>query len=124
MADIASHIEELEDRRYQAMIDGDLATLDELCSDDLVYTHSNAERDSKASYFEKVKSGYYQYEWIEHPIETLVASDTCAVITGQMRARVLNDGQPRQLDNACLAVWVKEDDDWRFVAYQPTPNPK
>lgn len=122
MADIVSLIEELENRRYQAMIDADLATLEELCSDDLVYTHSNGERDTKSSYLDKVESRFFQYHWIEHPIESLATTDDCAVLTGQMRASVLNNGERRQLDNAFLAVWIKGAEGWRFVAYQPTPN--
>ena len=40
----------LEDRRYSAMLAGDMAVLDELCSDDLIYTHSKADYDDKRSY--------------------------------------------------------------------------
>jgi hypothetical protein len=47
-------IKALEDRRYRAMIAGDTAVLDELCSDDLIYTHSKADHDDKASYLQKV----------------------------------------------------------------------
>jgi len=45
--DVAGQIRELEARRYQAMTDGDAATLDGLLSADLVYTHSNADVDTK-----------------------------------------------------------------------------
>ena len=38
-------IKALEDRRYRAMLAGDTAVLDELCSDDLIYTHSKADFD-------------------------------------------------------------------------------
>ena len=37
---LSTNIKALEDRRYRAMIAGDAAVLDELCSDDLIYTHS------------------------------------------------------------------------------------
>ena len=37
-------------RRYRAMLAGDMAVLDELCSDDLIYTHSKADYDDKRSY--------------------------------------------------------------------------
>ena len=38
-------IKALEDKRYRAMIAGDVAVLDDLCSDDLIYTHSKADYD-------------------------------------------------------------------------------
>ena len=50
VTDVAEEIRELENRRYQAMTDADIATLDELLSADLVYGHSDASRDSKQSY--------------------------------------------------------------------------
>ena len=57
-ADVAiNEIEALEDRRYRAMIDGDIAVLDELCSDDLIYTHSKGDHDDKRSYLRKVSIG-------------------------------------------------------------------
>jgi ketosteroid isomerase-like protein len=46
-----------EDRRYQAMLDGDLEALDALCADELSYTHSNGVRDTKAEYFGKLREG-------------------------------------------------------------------
>ncbi|OLT23174.1 hypothetical protein BJF78_07210 [Pseudonocardia sp. CNS-139] len=123
MTDTESMIRELEDRRYRAMLESDLTTLRELCSDGLVYTHSNAERDTKTSYLQKVESGFYVYEWIEHPVDILTAAGDWAIVAGEMRASVINNGEPRKLDNACLAVWVRESSGWRFVAYQPTPKP-
>ena len=43
-------IKALEDRRYSAMLAGDAAVLDELCSDDLIYTHSKADCDDCVRY--------------------------------------------------------------------------
>jgi hypothetical protein len=43
-------IKALEHRRYRAMLAGDTAVLDELCSVDLIYTHSKADDDDKRSY--------------------------------------------------------------------------
>ena len=45
-----AEIKALGDRRYRAMLAGDVAVLDELCSDDLIYTHSKADYDDKRSY--------------------------------------------------------------------------
>jgi hypothetical protein len=52
-ADLAiNEIKALEDRRYRAMITGDTAVLDALCSDDLIYTHSKGDHDDKRSYLQ------------------------------------------------------------------------
>jgi hypothetical protein len=59
-------IKALEERRYRAMIAGDAAVLDELCSDDLIYTHSKGDHDDKRSYLHKVGSCYFTYLEITH----------------------------------------------------------
>ena len=40
---IKAEIKNLEDRRFQAMIDSDFATLDKLLGENLIYTHSTAQ---------------------------------------------------------------------------------
>jgi Domain of unknown function (DUF4440) len=47
---IKAEIKNLEDRRFQAMIDSDFDTLDKLLGDDLIYTHSTAQSDTRAEY--------------------------------------------------------------------------
>src|SRR5262245_60455752 len=70
--EIARAIRALEDRRYQAMTAADVATLDELLSDDLVYGHSDATRDTKKSYLDRVAGGYFDYGPLSHPESGLV----------------------------------------------------
>jgi Domain of unknown function (DUF4440) len=77
-------IKALEDRRYRAMIAGDTAVLDELCSDDLIYTHSKADYDDKQSYL--------QYLEITHPADRILVVDGAALVTGRMTAKVLVAG--------------------------------
>jgi ketosteroid isomerase-like protein len=47
---IKGEIKILEDRRFQAMVDGDLDTLTNLLADDLIYTHSSGQSDTRAEY--------------------------------------------------------------------------
>lgn len=111
----------LEDRRYAAMLAGDVAALDELSSDALVYTHSRGDRDTKASYLSRVAEGFFVYHEIAHPVEKLVVNDAAALVFGRMSARARVGGEERRLDNACLAVWLREAGGWKFAAFQPTP---
>ena len=121
-ADIAIHeIKALEDRRYRAMIDGDTAVLDELCSDDLIYTHSKGDHDDKRSYLHKVGSRYFTYIEITHPADRVLMVGGAALVTGRMTAKVSVVGRIVHIDNRYLAVWAREHGGWKFVAYQPTP---
>jgi hypothetical protein len=114
-------IKALEDRRYGAMIAGDTAVLDELCLDDLIYTHSKADHDDKRSYLHKVGSRYFTYLEITHPADRILVVDSVALVTGRMTAKVLVAGTIVHVDNRYLAVWVRVRGAWKFVAYQPTP---
>lgn len=120
---VAKQISELEARRYQAMTDADVDTLAGLFAADLVYTHSNATSDTKQSYLDKIASGDLDYDVIEHPETSIVVHGDCAIVTGDMRGEVRVDGQARMLNSRALAVWVREDENWVLLAYQPTRYP-
>lgn len=111
----------LEERRYQAMVDADVGVLDELCADDLTYTHSNGIQDSKLEYLEKVRSGTLNYQWVKHPVDRVVDEGNVALVLGRMSAEVIVDGDTRQLKSLALAVWAHRAQGWQLIGYQPTP---
>ena len=55
----------LEDRRIEAMISGDVEALGEILADDLIYTHTTARLDTKASFIEAIASGRSNYRAVE-----------------------------------------------------------
>ena len=112
-----------EDRRYQAMLDADLETLDRLCADELSYTHSNGVRDTKAEYFAKLREGYYVYHRIDHPVERVVVAGDAAMVVGRMTADLDSGGVRKTIDCFALAVWIRSAGSWRLLAYAPTPLP-
>ncbi len=112
-----------EDRRYQAMIDADLDTMDRLCAEELSYAHSSGVRDTKDEYLGKVRSGYYRYHRVDHPVERVEVLGDTAIVVGRMTADLDVDGVRKTIDNLALAAWVRRDDGWRLLAYAPTPPP-
>ena len=78
--------------RYRAMVDGDLDTLDALCADELSYAHSSGARDTKAQYFAKLRSEYYVYHRIDHPVERLETAGDAALGVGRMSADLRSCG--------------------------------
>jgi ketosteroid isomerase-like protein len=120
----AKQISALEARRYQAMTDADIATLDELFSPDLVYTHSDATSDTKQSYLDRVATGFFMYGPMTHPEHSIVVRGDCALVFHDMRGEVLvNHETKRALNSRSLAVWVREDGNWALLAFQPTKYP-
>ena len=115
------HLRDLEDRRYQAMLDGDFDTFAALAHPDLRYTHSNGVVDSLQSYLGKCRDGYYCYLHLEHPIDCIQIIGDIALIHGSMSGELISNGVQKSLHNRALAVWVRGDHDWTLIAYQPTP---
>ena len=115
---------DLEDRRYQAMIDADLETMDRLIADEVSYAHSSGVRDTKAEYFEKVRSGYYDYHSIDHPVERVEVLGDTAIVVGRMTADLDVDGTRKTIDNLALAVWTRAEGEWQLIAYASTPLPR
>ncbi|MFC8450656.1 nuclear transport factor 2 family protein [Kitasatospora sp. NPDC057223] len=118
----AEEIRTLENRRFEALVAGDLGGFTELAHPDLTFTHSSGTLDTLESYLAKCASGFFVYHWIEHPIDTITVIGDTAVVIGGMRADLAVNGVHRLLDNRSLAVWTRVDGRWRFLAYQATPG--
>src|SRR5919206_4379310 len=112
MTDAEKAVRAAEDRRYAAMVDTDLATLEELCADELSYTHSSGVRDTKAEYLGKVRSGYYDYHRIDHPVDRVEVVGDTAVVVGRMTADLHSDGTRKTIDNLSTAVWTRSAARW------------
>ena len=118
-----AEVEELEDRRYAAMVGADLGALDELLSDDVLYAHSNASVDSKASYVDLLRTGKLVYHSLEHTTEAVVSRPGVAIVSGTMSGSIQMHGAAKTLNSRVAAVWVLEDGRWRLAVFQPTPIP-
>ena len=116
-----ARIRQLEDERYQAMIDGDVETLGRLLSERLSYTHSNGDRDSKESYLQKVRDGYFDYRSVAHPVDRIEVLAGAALVIGEMHASAEVGGRLAEISSRALAVWAQDGEDWTLIAYQPTP---
>ncbi|WP_245216026.1 nuclear transport factor 2 family protein [Pararoseomonas baculiformis] len=118
-------IRALEARRYAAMRDGDTEALAALLSDRLVYAHSNATTDSKESYLATLRDGSLRYLEVHFETEAVLeAGPGAAAALGRMSARIHRYGAEREIASLTLALWTKEGDQWRLLAYQPTSLPK
>ena len=57
-------VEQVERRRFAAMVAQDIAALEPLLADDLTYGHSNGEFQNKAEFLETIRGGRLRYEAI------------------------------------------------------------
>ena len=123
MTDTAAEIRALEDRRYTAMIDKDVAALDELLAEELSYTHSNALVDTKASYLDAIEKRVFDYRDSTRLEEDIVVFGDAARITGHVQIHVVAGSRDLHLNARFTVLYVRQDGRWRFAAWQSTPIP-
>jgi ketosteroid isomerase-like protein len=111
-------IAHLEDQRYAAMQQKDIARLDELLHEDLRYVHSSGDIDTKSSYLDGLANGVWTYGTTTRSEQTVRATSSVALVFNRLQVDLIARGQPKKLDNLALAVWVYEGARWQLVAVQ------
>jgi hypothetical protein len=111
----------LEERRYAAMLAGDVAALREIFAEDAVYTHSNGIADDKQAYLKALTSGEFIYRTIERFDEQVKILDRGALVTGRIRLLVDFKAGPKVLESRFLSLWVQNGERWQHLAWQSTP---
>lgn len=121
---IETEIHAAEEARYRAMTANDLAALANLLGDDLLYTHSSAVTDTKASYLESLRTGKVRYLAAQRDGVSVRAYGDTALVHGHARIEAEIDGTRRSLDNMFVNVWVRRAGGWQMVHWASTAIPK
>jgi len=123
MAGNGDMVIELDRKRMNAMAQKDLATLNELIADDLVYTHSSARLDTKQSLIGNMEFGSTVYT-------SVVPSDVKAqdlgdsvVLTGSCRISVNSGGNAMSFGVRFTDVYARRSGKWQMVTWQSTRTP-
>jgi ketosteroid isomerase-like protein len=123
MADNRQKIIDLDNQRMEAMAKKDIATLNALLADDLVYTHSSARLDTKQSLIGAMESGATAYTSVVP--SDVVAQDLgdAVVLTGVARISVTSNGNPINFGVRFTDVYANKGGQWQMVAWQSTRLP-
>jgi ketosteroid isomerase-like protein len=123
MADNRQMIIDLDKKRMTAMAQKDVATLNTLLADDLVYTHSSARLDTKQSLIGAMESGSTVYTSVEpSDVKAQDLGDT-VVLTGSCRISVMSGGRPNSFGVRFTDVYANNAGRWQMVAWQSTRLP-
>jgi ketosteroid isomerase-like protein len=123
MAGNEQTIIDLDKKRMTAMAQKDLATLNELIADDLVYTHSSARLDTKASLIGNMEGGSTVYtSVVPSDVKAQDLGDT-VVLTGSCRISVNSGGRPNSFGVRFTDVYAKRGGRWQMVTWQSTRLP-
>jgi ketosteroid isomerase-like protein len=113
----------LEDKRFAAMIARDLAALEKLTHEQLLYTHSSGNTDTRASWLESIRGGKARYRSVKCSDRKVRTVGEVALVTGRAAIEVEIEGQPKSLRLAFLNAWARTPQGWKFIAWQSCPLP-
>ncbi len=111
---------ELDRKRMTAMAEKDIATLQALLSDDLVYCHSSARLDTKQSLIGAMQSGATVYTGVDPSDVKAQDCGDAVVLTGVARIQVLSNGKPNAFSVRFTDVYAKKGASWQMVTWQST----
>jgi ketosteroid isomerase-like protein len=123
MADNGQKIIDLDKKRMHAMAQKDIATLNAVLSDDLVYTHSSARLDTKQSLIGAMTSGTTVYTAVEPSDVKAQDLGDAVVLTGAAHIHVTSNGNPTNFRVRFTDVYVNKGGQWQMVAWQSTRLP-
>jgi ketosteroid isomerase-like protein len=120
MADNGPMIIELDRKRMTAMAEKDIATLNAVLADDLIYTHSSARLDTKQSLIGNMEAGSTVYNSVEPSDVKAQDLGSAVVLTGVARIRVTSGGKPNAFAVRFTDVYANKGGKWQMVTWQST----
>ena len=123
MAGNGQTVIDLDKKRMQAMAAKDVATLEAVIADDLIYTHSSARLDTKRSLIEGMTSGKTVYTAVEPSNVTAQDLGDTAVLTGECQIKVTSNGTPNAFGVRFTDVYARRNGRWQMVTWQSTRLP-
>jgi hypothetical protein len=113
-----------DDDRIAATRSGDRAKLSAIFSDELHYSHSNGNVDTKTAFIDTLTSGRSKYLGIDYEDRKFTfPAPGIALMTGRARVQVESANGRMDAILAFLAVWREEQGQWRFLAWQSCKVP-
>ncbi len=124
MAGNGQAIIDLDRKRMTAMAEKDVAFLNTVLCDGLIYTHSSARMDTKKSLIGNMESGSTVYTSVVP--SKVVAQDlgNAVVLTGEARISVMAGGKPNSFGVRFTDVYENQNGTWRMVTWQSTKLPE
>ena len=120
MAGNGQTIIDLDRKRMDAMGHKDIAALNTIIADDLIYTHSSARMDTKKTLIGAMESGATVYTSV---VPSDVVAQDCGdavVLTGVAAISVMSGGKPNSFKVRFTDVYAKRAAGWQMVTWQST----
>jgi ketosteroid isomerase-like protein len=119
-ADIQKTILAVDNERYEAMQKKDMAALDRLHADGLVFINTKGRMLNKAEYMEEIRSGNLKFLSVETDDYTFCFYGDTVIMSGRAKSVVEYHGVVNKRPRRFTSVFIKMQGQWRLVAHQAT----
>jgi uncharacterized protein (TIGR02246 family) len=117
-ADAAGDIQKLEQERFRAYVNSDVAALDKIFADDLVYFHSNGLSDPKSAVLQSFASGELKISRFDGEEVQVRQIGDVMVATGLVHVDLVNKGNAAKFDIRYTVIYVNQGGQWRLIHVQ------
>ncbi|WP_266368026.1 nuclear transport factor 2 family protein [Tellurirhabdus rosea] len=107
-----------EKQRFEAQVAKNYDVLNKVLADDLIYTHSNGNQDTKQSYIQSIKDGKSKYDAIDVQEMKVRVYGNTAIINGVCLIKAANNGETINTRLRYTDVYVKKGNQWQMAAWQ------
>jgi hypothetical protein len=117
---------EAQARRFRAVIAQDVAALEPMVADEVIYCHGSGQCDGKSTYLDIIRTGRIRWATMApEDMKTHIYGDT-AVITGVVRQTVMSGGSTQPLHTVIrsIEVYVRRNGRWQLTNFQGTVMPQ
>lgn len=106
------------DRLNKAMVDKNLAVLDDIFHANMWYGHSSGRLDDKQAAIKDVMEGPVDFITLEATDRKIQVVEKNAMIRFIFEAKATNNGQEQTIRIGVMTVWKKEKSGWKLFARQ------
>jgi ketosteroid isomerase-like protein len=119
---IKAEVVKVEAERNDAIMKGDIATLDKMYSDEIDWINPSGELLTKSQVLDHLKSGEQKFFSIKHTDRQMhVYGDSVVVMTVYTRSTVRYKGKTSDSPRRFTNVFVKQNGRWMLVVHHATP---
>ena len=110
-------------RRFDAMVRNDVKAVADCLADEVTYTHTTGETQTKTQFLETLRTGSLKYEQIEPADLNVRFYGETAVVTGHSTMHVQSQGRRQVFQIRFVELEVLQNGRWQTVAWQATRLP-
>jgi ketosteroid isomerase-like protein len=122
--DLQDEVLKAEDARNQALPKGDVAALEKIYADDLIYTNATGALLTKTQHLSDLKGRALNFRSFKHDDVQVTVHGNTGIVTGISTSAVEFHGTVSSSPRRFVNVYSKEDGRWLCVAHMETPVTK